>query len=389
MSVNPSHAALRRQLTLPDGLTLPNRVVMLPMTRARAEIDGTPNSLMARYYAQRAEAGLIIAEACPVAPVGRPFLNSPGMFTHDHALGWREVTEAVHHEGGRIMLQLNHSGRVNNLQFTNRPVPPVAPSAVRIPRNSRKITVNIPRVTPFEMPRALSTDEIELIILDFQHAARLARWAGFDGVQIHADSGYLLHQFLSTNVNRRSDRYGGSPQNRARLVLEVLDAIVADEGPQFVSIKLTPGLTVHEIEESDVDEKYPYLIEELNKRQPLAFLHLAFLDLLDSPYYGPLAAAFNGLVLADGSLDVTSYEHLLDSGQADLVGFGRAFIANPDLVTRLCNDRPLSTADQETIYSPGAEGYVDYPIWDPERPEASVVRLDNGYRNPLLAKQTV
>jgi N-ethylmaleimide reductase len=382
-------ALYTRPIKLPSELVLANRVVMLPLTRARAEIDGTPNDLMAEYYSQRAGAGLIISEACPVAPVGRPFLNSPGMYTHEHALGWQAVTEAVHAAGGKIFLQINHAGRANNLQYLPRAVQPVSASAMRIPRNSRKITVNIPRVTPYEAPRELTTREIELVVLDFQHAAQLAKWAGFDGVEIHADSGYLIHQFLSTNVNTRTDRYGGSPQNRARFVLEILDAVIGVTSPEFVAVKFTPGLDIHDIAETDVDEKYPYLVEELNRRGRLAFLHLFFPDLAHSPYYGPLRDAFDGLVLADGSLALDRYQQMLAAGQADLIGFGRAFIANPDLVTRLELGLPLSASDQDTIYSPGPRGYTDYPSWNPHDIDGSVVSFDHGEGNLLLPQQVV
>lgn len=374
---------------LPGKTLLDNRVVMLPLTRARAEVDGTPNAMMAEYYAQRAGAGLIISEACPVAPTGRPYLNSPGMYTHEHALGWLSVTDAVHTAGGKIYLQINHAGRANNLQYLPRAVPPIAPSAVRIPRNSRKVTINIPRITPYETPRALTTHEVELVVMDFQRSAQLAKWAGFDGVEIHADSGYLIHQFLSTNVNRRTDRYGGTPQNRARFALEVLDAVIAVTSPEFVTVKFTPGLDIHDIAETDVDEKYPYLIEELNRRGPLSFLHLFFPDLEQSPCYALLSKAFHGKVLADGSLTIKQYERLLATGGADLIGFGRAFIANPDLVFRLELGLPLSSSDQDTIYSPGPRGYTDYPSWNPHDVEASVVTFEHGEGNLLLPQQVL
>jgi N-ethylmaleimide reductase len=355
------------------NLELPNRVAMLAMTRVRAESDGAPNALMADYYAQRAGAGLIITEATAVSPTGRCFVNSPAMFTTEHALAWRTITEAVHARGGRIVQQIYHVGRCNNLQHLPRPVPPVAPSAVRIPRNSRKITINIPRVTPYDMPRALETDEVPLIVSEFERAARLAVFAGFDGVQIHADSGYLIHQFLSTNVNRRTDRYGGSPQNRARFALEVLDRVIEVNGPEYVSIKLTPGFQVHDIEEDDIGEKYGYLMEELNKRRGLAFLHLYFHDLATSEVFRTLRGLYRGRVLAEGSLKAAEYAALIKTNAADFIGFARAFIANPDLVERLRQGLPISQPDMNTTYSPGAEGYTDYPAWNPADPSGSVV----------------
>jgi N-ethylmaleimide reductase len=201
-------------------------------------------------------------------------------------------------------------------------------------------------------------------------------FAGFDGVQVHADSGYLIHQFLSTNANQRTDRYGGSPQNRARVALEVLDAVIAVNGPQYVSIKLTPGFQVHEIEEDDIDEKYAYVIDELNRRKGLSFLHLYFGDLDTSPVFRDLRARFEGVVLAEGSLPADVYAQMLQEGLFDLTGFARPFIANPDFLIRLREGNALSKTDPETVYSAGAAGYTDYPFWNPDDPEGSVVGAD-------------
>lgn len=379
MSIHEPQAALSplfRPIDLPGQVRLKNRIVMLAMTRVRAEVDGTPNALMAEYYGQRADAGLIISDATACSATGRSFLNGPGMWTTEHALGWRKVTDAVHDRGGKIVLQINHVGRANNLQYLSRTVAPVAPSAVRIARNSRMITINIPRVTPYEAPRALETEEVSLIADEYARAARLAVLAGFDGVQVHADSGYLIHQFLSTNVNKRSDCYGGSVVNRCRFALEVLDKVVAVKGPEFVSIKLTPGFPVHDIDEDDIDEKYGYLVDELNKRGDLSFLHLYFGDLLDSQVFRDLRARFKGRVLAEGSLTALQYADMLNDGAMDITGFARPFIANPDLVKRLTLGHPLSNADPDTIYGSGACGYTDYPAFDPADPAGTVVNLD-------------
>jgi N-ethylmaleimide reductase len=375
-AVPNSISALFEPITLPGGLTLKNRITMLAMTRARAEIDGAPSPMMVEYYRQRASAGLIITESTVVSEVGRGFLNGPGMYTTEQAIEWRKVVDAVHADGGKIIMQLNHVGRANNLQHRPRPLAPVAPSAVRIPRNSRKITINIPRVTPYDLPRAIETEEVPLIVNEFAQAARLAKFAGFDGVQVHADSGYLIHQFLSTNVNLRTDRYGGSPQNRARFALEVLDAVIAATSPDFVSIKLTPGLEVHDIDETDIDEKYGYIIDELNKRKGLSFLHLYFHDLLTSPVFRKIRQQFEGLVLAEGSLTAEQYTDLLNEGAMDFTGVARPFIANPDYIARLRNGWTLSRSDPETIYGGREEGYVDYPTYDPSDPEGSVFGLD-------------
>jgi 2,4-dienoyl-CoA reductase-like NADH-dependent reductase (Old Yellow Enzyme family) len=381
--------SLLNPVDLGGALQLRNRVVMLGMTRARAEIDGTPNELMVEYYAQRAEAGLIISESCAVAPTGRCFMNSPGMYTAEHAIGWRRVVDAVHAKGGKIILQINHVGRANNLQYLPRPIPPVAPSAIRIPRFSRNISINIPRVTPFEVPTALTTDEVGLVVKDFARATDLAVWAGFDGVEIHADSGYLIHQFLSTNVNQRTDKYGGSPRNRARFALEVFDAVTAVNGANYVSIKLTPGSPISDIIEDDIDEKYDYLISALNERDDFAFVHFYFADILTSNIYQRLTKLHRGRTLSEGSLTVADYCQLVDSGITDLIGFARSFIGNPDLVHRLREGYPLSGSDPETIYSPTAEGYTDYPFWDPRDPAGSVVHVGKDDQNALLRKQVV
>ena len=375
-------------IDLPGGLRLSNRVVMLAMTRVRAEVDGAPNDLMAEYYAQRADAGLIISDATGCSATGRSFLNGPGMWTTEHALAWRKVTDAVHAKGGKMILQINHVGRANNLQYLSRTVAPVAPSAVRIARNSRMITINIPRVTPYELPRALETEEVGLVADEYARAAKLAVLAGFDGVQVHADSGYLIHQFLSTNVNLRTDRYGGSVENRCRFALEVLDKVVAVKGPEYVSIKLTPGFPVHDIEEADIDEKYAYLVDELNRRGDLSFLHLYFGDLIDSKLFRELRARFKGKVLAEGSLTASQYTNLLSDSAMDFTGFARPFIANPDLVARLSGGHPLSNTDPETIYSAGAEGYTDYPTYDPSDPSRTVVNREAAEsQNPGLKKE--
>jgi len=374
---NAALGPLFRPITLPGGLELRNRIAMLAMTRTRAAADGTPTDLMVEHYGQRAdEAGLLYTDSTTVSEVGRGYINGPGMYTTEHARAWRKVVDAVHAKGAKIILQINHVGRVNNLQHLRVPVPPVSASAIRIPRDSRKITINIPRVTPYDAPRALETEEVPLIAAEFAQATRLARFAGFDGVQIHADSGYLIHQFLSTNVNRRNDRYGGSPRNRARFALEVLDAAIEVAGPEFVSIKLTPGFQVHDIEEDDIGEKYGFILDELNRRRGLAMLHVYFGDLATSKVYRMMRERFGGLMLAEGSLPALDYARMITDGALDLTGFARPFIANPDYVRRLREGLPLSHTDPETIYSLGPQGYNDYPAWNDEDPEGSVVGLD-------------
>lgn len=353
-------ADLFAPFNLGGGRLLPNRTVMVGMTRTRAESDGTPTALMAEYYAQRADAGLIITESTSVSAVGRSFLTGPGMYTTEHAIAWKAVVDAVHARGGRIILQINHVGRVNNLQFLARPVQPVAPSAIAVPDTSRQIVINIPRVTPYVEPRALETEEVPLIAAEFAHATRLAVFAGFDGVEIHADSGYLIHQFLSTNANTRGDRYGGSVENRARMALEVLDAVIAVNGPEYVGMKLTPGWTNNEIEEADAEATYRYLLGEIAKRGDLMFLHFYFPDLVDSALFRTLRPLTTRPVLVDGSLTPQQYAGMIASGEADLAGFGRAYIANPDLPARLETGSDLTDVDYSKLYLGGAEGYTTY-----------------------------
>lgn len=348
-------------IDLTTTLALRNRLVMLGMTRTRAENDGTPTELMAEYYGQRADAGLIITESTSVSAVGRSFLTGPGMYMTEHARGWKTVVDSVHANGGRIVLQINHVGRVNNLAFLPRAIPPVAPSAVPISQSSRQIVINIPRVTPYDEPRALDTEEVTLIAAEFAHATRLATMAGFDGVEIHADSGYLIHQFLSTNVNRRSDRYGGSAENRARMALEVFNAVAAINGPEYVAIKLTPGWTNNEIEEEQAEETYGCLLDGIAARGSIMFTHFYFPDLADSALFRTLRPKVKGNVLVDGSLTAEQYAAMIVAGEADLAGFGRAFIANPDLPRRLREGVPLADVDYATLYMGGARGYTTYP----------------------------
>lgn len=359
--VSSHYQALFQPQMLVGGRQLPHRIVMLGMTRTRAEIDGTPTDLMAEYYAQRAEASLIITESTSVSAVGRSFITGPGIYTTEHAVAWKKVVERVHSAGGRIILQINHVGRVNNLLYLPRNVPPVGPSAVEVSPASRNIVINIPRVTPYITPRALETDEVGLIAQEFAHATKLAKFAGFDGVEVHADSGYLLHQFLSTNVNKRTDRYGGSIENRSRLLLETLDAVSAVNGSDYVSLKLTPGWTNNDVEEADAELLYGYIIEELNRRPDLMFLHFYFPDLATSDLYRKLRKSYRGTVLVDGSLSTEDYAKMVESGETDLVGFGRSFISNPDLPSRLRTGRNLTDVDYSTLYTPGPKGYVDYP----------------------------
>ncbi|WP_040810283.1 alkene reductase [Nocardia concava] len=352
------------------ALELPNRLVMAPLTRNRAETDGTPSELMAIQYAQRATAGLIIAEGTTPNPVGQTYPNIPGIHTDSHIAGWRRVTDAVRARGGRMFLQLQHGGRVGHPD--NSGLIPVAPSAIPLPE-----PIHTPSgVQEAVTPRELSHTEIQDTVADYATAARNAVAAGFEGVEIHSANGHLPHQFLAGNTNRRTDGYGGSIENRIRFTLEVVDAAIAAIGADRVGIRIAPGVTVNGIAEDDTDELYPALVAALAERHP-AYLHLVFADPESSLYHRirqlwPTTLIANpnlgwGVPLpADGGR--AAAEALLAAG-ADLVSLGRSFLANPDLVERLKIGAPLNPLrDEPLMYVGGPEGYIDYPTLETADP---------------------
>jgi len=333
---------------------------MAPMTRVRAHSDGTPSDLMAEYYAQRASAGLIIAESTAISAYGVGYFGAPGMYADSHVSGWRKVTEAVHRKGGRIFLQLNHYGRCSSHFMLPGGAQPVSASNVMISRKSRLVTVACPRVTPYDAPRALDTAEVELVVEDFRQATRRAALAGFDGVEIHADSGYLIHQFLSSNVNQRQDKYGGSIPNRAQFLLEILDAAATVRGPEYVGVKLTPGFAFHEIEEDGAEELYAYIAQQLNQRE-LCFVHMFDGEGLDTELFSLFRSRYQGVVIAEASLDMDQASQACEAETAEMMAFGRLYISNPDLVRRIAMGAELAPYDPETFYTQGAQGYTDYP----------------------------
>lgn len=345
-------------------LTLPNRMVMAPLTRGRAEADGTPNDLMARYYRQRAEAGLIVSEATAVSRGGVGWLGAPGIYTDAHVAGWRKVTEAVHGAGGRIFLQLWHMGRASHPDFLDGELP-VAPSAVAADEWSR---------TPlgkkhYVVPRPLELGEIPGIVSDYAAAAARARDAGFDGVEIHGANGYLIDQFLRDGSNRRTDAYGGSVANRARFLLEVTEAVCAAWSPDRVGVRLSPTGGYNDMRDSDPPATFGYAVEALN-RFDLAYLHLME-ALPGHPLAGTherispmLRTIYRGTLIINGGFDARLATAALARGEADLVAFGMLFLANPDLVRRFREGAPLNAPDYATLYTPGPKGYVDYPTLD-------------------------
>jgi N-ethylmaleimide reductase len=353
-------------------IELPNRIVMASMTRGRAtNADLIPTALQVEYYRQRASAGLIISEAVWVSPQSIGFVNVPGLYTDAQLVGWRAVTAAVHAEGGRIFAQIGHSGAASHPDFFDGRLP-VAPSAINPGLKSFTPTGFKDTVTP----RALSMDEIARTVADYGAAAENAKAAGFDGVELHAQTTYLIPQFLSSALNVRTDRYGGSAENRSRFVLEVMERIVAVWGAGRVGIKLNP--TVTDIggfmATGETVATYEHLVERLNDL-PLSHLQLvrAQADLSATPiravqdtiaYFRPL---YRGTLIANGGFDAASGNAAIGSGMADMISYGAPFIGNPDLVRRLREGLPLTASNRDTYYRGGAEGFVDYTTADQQR----------------------
>lgn len=339
-------------------LLLPNRVIMAPLTRMRAGTARVPNALMARYYAQRASAGLIISEATSVTPMGVGYPDTPGIWSDEQVEGWRAVTRAVHAAGGRIFMQLWHVGRISDPSLLDGALP-VAPSAIA---PGGHVSLLRPQ-RPFVTPRMLATDEISEIVAAYRQGAENARAAGFDGVEIHGANGYLLDQFLQDSTNWRDDRYGGSLENRARLLLEVTDAAVSVWGKGRVGMHLSPGGNVHSMGDSDPLATFSYVATELGKRG-IAFLCVR--EPLGDNRIGPaLRRAFGGVYIANEAFNADTASQVIAAGEADAVAFGKPFISNPDLPQRLADKAALNACHPETFYGYGQEdirvGYTDYP----------------------------
>lgn len=346
---------------------LANRIVMAPLTRSRANEDGTPTPLMAEYYAQRASAGLIITEGTNIAPEARGFARTPGIFNASQVDAWREVSEAIHRGGSRAFMQLWHVGRVSHPSLQPNEAQPIAPSAIRA--NTRAYTPT--GFAPCGMPRAIELEEIPRIIEQYRAAGTHALEAGFDGVEVHAANGYLLEQFLRDSANKRADAYGGSPEKRARLLLEVVEAVVEACGGQRVGVRLSPLSPVNDLAlDSDPQSTYGDLVERLNG------FDLAYLHVIEGVTQGPrevplgfdlqiLRRLFKGPYLANNGYDLDLALAARRAGRADLISFGRAFIANPDLVERLRSRAPLNAPDAATFFGGDSRGYTDYPFLRP------------------------
>ncbi|BBO70789.1 alkene reductase [Desulfosarcina alkanivorans] len=336
-------------------LSLPNRIVMAPLTRCRAGEGRVPNDLMARYYTQRATAGLIVSEATSVAPMGVGYPDTPGIWSAEQVEGWTRVTDAVHQAGGRMVLQLWHVGRISDpLYLGGRR--PVAPSAI-----AAKGHVSLVRPQkPYVAPRPLEANEIPGIIEAYRRGAENAQKAGFDGVEIHGANGYLLDQFLQSSTNRRTDDYGGSVENRARLLLAVTDAAISVWGAGRVGVHLAPRGDAHDMGDDDPAATFGYVARALGTRG-IAFIFTR--EHLNAPTLTPaLKKAFGGGLIANEQLTRETATDLLRKGVADAAAFGRAHIANPDLVARFQQNAPLNRLDTGTLYASGPEGYSDYPF---------------------------
>ncbi|MGY3454362.1 alkene reductase [Bradyrhizobium sp. USDA 4353] len=346
-------------------ITLANRVVMAPLTRNRAVAGLAAGPLTAEYYAQRASAGLLISEASQVSQQGQGYQDTPGIYSKEQIAGWRKVTDAVHAKGGRIFIQLWHVGRISHVSLQPDGGAPVAPSA--IPAKTKTFVGGT--FADVSTPRALELAEIPGIVDAFKQAALNAIEAGFDGVEIHGANGYLLDQFAKDGANKRTDSYGGSIENRARLMLEVAKAVSAAIGADKTGIRLSPVTPANDISDSNPQALFDYIVDQLNA------LNLVYIHVIEGATGGPrdvapfdyasLRKRFKGTYIANNGYDRPLADKQLEAGAADLIAFGRPFIANPDLVARLKANAPLNELDRATLYGGGEKGYTDYPTLKP------------------------
>jgi N-ethylmaleimide reductase len=352
-------ATLFSSLQLGD-IQLPNRIVMAPLTRVRAGPTHVPNDLMVEYYAQRASSGLVITECTMVDRHACAFMGEGGIYSPAHVDGWRRVTEAVHERGGRIYMQIWHPGRAAH-SLLNDGEQPVSSSATAI----RNETTHTPEgAKPYEVPRPLRTDEIPLYIDMFRKAARNARAAGFDGVQIHGAHGYLIDNFLRDGVNQRTDAYGGSVENRARFLLEIVDAAIEVWGRGRVGVRISPLVGFNDMADSQPEALVTHVAGELNRRR-IAFLEVRHEDHAlpaEQAILRTARKAFDGVLMSNGSYDRDSGAATVESGAADAIVYGRPYIANADLVERFLARAPLNEVNYDRLYGGGGDGYVDYPL---------------------------
>ncbi|APZ54417.1 alkene reductase [Salipiger abyssi] len=350
------------------AIALQNRIVMAPLTRNRADDEtGCVNDLHVEYYRQRAGAGLLITEATQISPVGKGYIQTPGIHSEAQVASWKRVTDAVHEAGGKIVVQLWHVGRISHNSLQPDGQAPVAPSAIA----ADSMTFTQAGFEKTSEPRALSVEEIAATVADFRHAAALAIEAGFDGVEVHGANGYLIDQFLKTGANQREDDYGGSIENRARFLFEVLDAVTDEIGGDRTGLRLSPFSPANGISDEDPQADFEYVVPKLNA-YGLAYLHVVegatggSRELPEGQSFAALHALYEGPYMANNGYDRAMAIEAVRDGAADLVAFGRPFIGNPDLVDRLFRDAPLNEPDRDTFYGGGAKGYVDYPTLEDE-----------------------
>lgn len=345
------------------AIELANRVVMSSLTRNRAGEGNVPTDLVVEYYRQRASAGLILTEASPICPEGHGYPRTPGIHTPEQIAGWRKVTDAVHAAGGKIAIQLWHVGRISHPDLQPGGVAPVAPSAIK--PAGQAITVE--GMKDYVTPRALEANEIPGLLAAYGQAAKNALAAGFDGVEIHAGNGYLLDQFLRSSTNRRTDAYGGSKENRARLLLEILDCVCAAIGSDRVGVRLSPVTPFNDLSDANPQETFEYVVDQLNR------FDLAFLDILQGtggaprdqwlPFdYDRLRRIYKGNLIRNNGYDFASGNAAVQEGATDAIAYGRLLLANPDLVERFRRGAPLNQPDYEKLYSGEEQGYTDYPF---------------------------
>lgn len=340
------------------SLEMRNRIAMSPMTRSRAGAGDVPTELHVEYYRQRASAGLIVTEGVQPSPAGKGYCRTPGIYSARQVEGWSQVAEAVHGEGGLIVTQIMHTGRVASRINKNDDSDIVAPSAIRA---DAQIFTDSAGLVDMDMPRALETDEVSEVVEEYRQAALNARKAGIDGVELHCSSGYLPMQFLSSNSNRRTDRYGGSVENRIRFVMEALTAMGEAIGFDRVGLRACPGFTYNDIHDADPAETYGLLFDEASKLD-LAYLHLVRRAFATVDNFTLTKQHWRGNLILNNELTAQSAAEAIRCGDAEAVSFGRPFIGNPDVVDRLRTGRPLADYDVSRLYTMGPEGFIDYPV---------------------------
>lgn len=350
--------------TLLGDLDLRNRVFLAPLTRNRAQLDGTPGAMSAEYYSQRASGGLLITEATQVSPMGQGYIATPGIYTGDQAAEWAKTSRAVHEKGGAIFLQMWHVGRISHSSLLPGQAAPYAPSAIRA-NGAQVFTASGPQ--PTSEPTAMTIDQIRSTVNDYKVAAEYAKKAGFDGLEIHGANGYLIDQFIQDKSNKRTDEYGGSVANRMRFLNEVIAAVTSVYPASRVGVRLSPTGKFNDMGDSDTYNTFSQVIQSLNQRG-LAYLHMVekFPGIPSSEHdlilLRKLRDQWSGFYIANGDYSAEAAERAVDSNHADAVAFGRTFLANPDLPKRLEKRIPLNEPKYNSFYGGGAEGYIDYPF---------------------------